>query len=239
MSLTIAPEVAYVSTASTHELVGSESNCGNASSLQDFDILRTRIDELQYGKNRYPLWRPIVGRLLPEPFSERYRFQIDGLTSVAGDGETPRDAIEVFRERFHIRIQDLLAKRPFEMKPDEKIAWSEIRQLVNVELYRHELPILMRQFGEVLSVRPSKWSVRWEGTGREFVDLQDFPGDFASYHVGQPFEAFVERDQQTMRINHVYQVKRTKNLTHRDEADDDAFANSLQSNKNMPVVPLD
>lgn len=209
------------------------------STLRGFDILRSRITEIEYGEERYPLWKTVSGRLLPEPAApKKYRFQLDGLWAVAGEGDTPKAALESFRERFHIRFQELVAKRPFEMNEDEKSDWNQLRQVANVELYRHRLPVLLRQFGEIASREPSI-SVDWEGTGRESVHLDAFPGEFASYSLGQPFEAFVERDQQTMKIKKVYQVKRRSRPAHYSLDDNEQFSKSLKSNKELPVTNLD
>lgn len=194
---------------------------------------------LDFGQERYPLWRPTIGRLLPEPYANRYRFQLQGLLSVSGEGDSPQNAISTFKEAFHARFQELIAKRPFEMNVHERASWDEIRRLVNVELYRSRQPVLLRQFGEVVSVRTGHRAVRWEGTGRETVDLAKFPGEFASYCVGQPFEAYVERDQLGMGMRQVFYVKRTPQPTHHTAADNDEFARSLDSNKGLPVAELD
>src|SRR3989304_2747487 len=100
MALTVTSEVPYVSVGSDELAEGRPSYGYDVPSQQDFDILSMRINDLQFGSDRYPLWRSVIGRLLPEPSSDRYRFQLDGLMSIAGEGETPREAIDAFREKF-------------------------------------------------------------------------------------------------------------------------------------------
>ena len=239
MPLCAAPESAYVLPALDELSLGREVYGRGASPKLNVDVFQTRLEEVEFGQERYPLWRPTIGRLLPEPNANRYRFQLQGLLSVSGEGNSPQDAIASFRETFHTHFQELIAKRPFEMDEHERGSWDEIRRLVNVELYRSRQPVLLRQFGEVISVRSGYRAVRWEGTGREPVDLAKFPGEFASYYVGQPFEAYVERDQLGMGLRKVFYVKRTPQPTHRTADDNDDFARSLGSNKGLPVAELD
>jgi len=130
-------------------------------------------------------------------------------------------------------------KRPFEMNRSDTTSWGEMRQLVDVERYRRELPVLVREFGEVVSARPGHRAVHWEGGGREPIDIEQFPGEFASFRPGQPFEAYVERDQETMQIRRVLLVKRKHALRAQTAADADTFAVSVQSNKDFPRANLD
>lgn len=236
MPLCAAPEYAYVLPALDEIGLGREAY---SSPKLNMDAFQTRLTDIEYGQESYPLWRPTIGRLLPEPLAKRYSFQLQGLLSVAGEGNSPQTAVLSFKESFHARFQELAAKRPFEMNADERAVWNEIKRLINVELYRSRQPVLQRQFGEVVSVRPGHRSVRWEGTGREAVDLAKFPGEFATYCVGQPFEAYVERDQLSMGVRQVFYVKRTQQPTHRSAGDNEDFARSLSSNKDLPVAELD
>ena len=238
MPLAVAPEVAYVSPASNQMAWGQSRGKLGAYAFISSDIHRSTFEELTFGRENYPLWRPVAGRLLPDPQANRYVFQLNGLSNVSGAGDTPQEAIDAFLEQFHIRFQELVFKRPFEMDGSEKNAWDEIRRLVDVELYRSRIPVLVRQFGEIVSTRPGHRMVCWEGIGNEPVDLAKYPGEFASFRVGQPFEAYVERDQQKMQVVSVFQVKRTKRPTHRTTAENDAIAVSLGSSKDLPVASL-
>jgi hypothetical protein len=238
MSLCAAPESAYI--VPSHEESGLERFfyvTGQNPRLK-FNVSQKQLSEIEFGDERYPLWRPTVGRHLPEPYGNRYRFQLEGLMTISGEGPSASEALQSFREEFHTRIQELLAKRPFEMTEGECATWNEIRRVVNVELYRSLQPVLLRQFGEVLSSRPGHHAVRWEGIGREAIDLRKFPGEFASYCVGQPFEAYVERDQVGMGLRRVFYVKRTTRPTHRSGEDNDAFARSLESNRDLPAARI-
>lgn len=240
MGLAVTPEYAYVNLHTEQRVVGEYAS-GAQSWGGNVGILSGQMNQVSYGRSVYPFWEQRVGRLLPELTGEShgYRFQVEGISRIDGSGETPNESLENFREQFHTEFQRLFVKRPFEMEPDEARSWDELKQVVDVESYRRTIPVLTREYGRVESNRPGHWSVHWDAGGHTPIDLEMFPDEFASYKPGQPFEAYVERDQQTMAIRRIYNVARRSTPIRHTAADNAAFMESLESNKDLPVTTLE
>lgn len=241
MALAVSLEFAHIS-SHTHLSVVEENRSVVNRWGGDVGILSRHFGRIKFGQTEYLFWRQRKGHWLPEiKFGDlSYHFQLEGLGAIDGHGETPRQAIDNFMESFHTKFQYLVVQRPFEMNDDDKCAWSQFREIVDVEAYRQALPVISREYGEVWSDQPGRWAVRWESTGKRVsVDLRQFPAEFASYKSGQPFVAIVERDSQTMNIRKVFKVMREPSLERYTSSDSEKFAQSLDTNKDLPAVTLD
>jgi len=238
MPLCAEPESAYILPA-FEEQEDRANTYGSIIGPNRNSALSVHLRSIDFGRETYPLWRPVIGKLLPDLRSGGFKFQIQGLPGVLGVGRGPKEAIECFQESFHSIIQSLLAKRSFEMSEDDVSMWNEIRRFVNTELYRSRQPVILRQFGKVRSVERGHHSVKWEGMCTEKVDLAKWPGEFAAYTLGQPFEAYVERDPQTMNVRSVFGVRKASGLRHSKPAEYKQFMRELGSNKDLPPATLD
>jgi hypothetical protein len=240
MALAVAPQYAHADSQGGHQLYHVQSTVSSTRE-SGAGILGGTSREIRYGKSVYRFWDERLWQLYPVFLDGQveYNIQLEGVMHVGGVGSTPREAMSSFREQFHTKFQQLFVKRPFEMDDVERKTWNEFRQLVDVEQYRKSLPVLTREYGQVVSNQAGRWSVRWESGSRSLVDLAKFPDEFASYKSGQPFEAYVERDQQTLDIVRIFSVARKRALNGSTQQERDAFAESLGSNKDLPATTLE
>jgi hypothetical protein len=74
-------------------------------------------------------------------------------------------------------------------------------------------PLTLRQIGQV-AVRACSLpgSIEWEDGSREQVRLDQMPGEFADYPLGQHFEAVVVRDPVDFRLLKATQIQRIEPL---------------------------
>ncbi len=239
MALAVAPQYAFVNLHGPERVIGCQETAAEPWG-QEMGIHSGRLDQVSYGRSAYPFWEQRTWQFVPEIREGEWGFRLllDGLTQIEGVGRTPNATIEDFRERFHTEFQKLFVKRPFELDANETRCWNELRQVVDVESYRRNLPILTREFGRVESNQPGHWVVRWEAGERAPIDLSQFPDEFASYKPGQPFAAYLERDQETMEIRRVYSVARKPALKRQSVEDNAEFLDALQSNKDLPAASI-
>ncbi|MBP3956365.1 hypothetical protein J8F10_13855 [Gemmata sp. G18] len=128
--------------------------------------------------------------------------------------------------------------RPFEMADAERRAWAAIENLVDVEKYRAEQPLILLQIGVVHRARPYPQIVEWEDGTKERVSPERMPGEFAAYKAGQSFEALVHRNPITYKIVRVEYVKRVlKGAVTREETE--KLWNSTRTSSDFPDTDWD
>jgi hypothetical protein len=240
MPLATTPQHEYACVAFDDYALGESRGRFQWQALPDGRLQKVEFEVLRYGRTTYPLLRPTTGRLTynqkrPAAFS----FRLDSIPQLAGEGSAAKQAMDSLLENFHTTFQELVVKRPFEMNENETALWDDIRSTVDVDLYLNTIPITLRQFGTVVGQRSGQRKIAWEEGRQETIDLRRFPSEFAGYRVGQPFEAYVERDHDRMRTMRVFYVRRKSSLPTRTPKDIEAFANSLKSSEEFPKGSLD
>ena len=174
-----------------------------------FDVLRREIRAFHIGRASYQLRTPLLAAFYPRIDGEVGRMNVaPSWLSIVGSGRTLDEAWQDWANRFHVRFQTLLAKRPWEMDANEKSEWEKIEQMVDVPAYRRETPYVVRQIGWLTRRRPIPDHIRWENGRQERVDLMQMPPEFAALHEEDRFEAEVERQAVTGRLIRAVVVRR-------------------------------
>jgi hypothetical protein len=163
------------------------------------DPCQRTIEEITVGEATYRLRQPLTlifsspvsgGRLdlIPHPDGEG-TFALD----ITGYGATFDEAQANWVERFHARIQTLVAKRPWELTAEEAEETAAFERTIDLPTYRRDTPYPARQIGTVTRRRPIPDEIQWEDGQLEHVHLSQMPAEFAAFPAGQRFEAIVVR----------------------------------------------
>jgi hypothetical protein len=182
-----------------------DSNSFNAV-RQTLRSLQRTLVEVKVGEARYRLRKPLtltfypfvnggMGELIPEPDFENP----DGWPFI-GIGITLEEAINDWKEKVHMLVQNLLNKRSWEMTPQEMQEMDAIERTIDIPAYHRETPYRTRQIGTVTRRRPIPDRIQWEDGLTEYVNLQQMPPEFATYVNGQRFEAITVRDSMNRRL---------------------------------------
>ncbi len=212
------------------------------STKDRFDVMKWPIGRsLQVGKTIYPLRHDLVGYFYPSKLDREGEFLVEAFGSkLTGSGSTPRDAFLDWRDQIHRLFQSLYAKRPFEMKDDEKAWWLILENEIDVTVYRNNTPLVVKQIGKVShGMRSHPVKIAWEDGTNESIKLEDMPAEFAGYRPGQPFEAIVERDPIDYRILNVIYVRRIHDLPWLSREEFDEFVGSIPTTKSAPATNWD
>ena len=164
------------------------------------DILRRTLEVVIVGEAKYRLRNPLtltfypyvsegVGELIPEPDKAGPEEP-----NITGLGMTYEEALEDWTAKLHVQVQGLLAKRPWEMTPEESKEMASIERMIDIPAYHRETPCKYRQIGSVTRCRPMPDRIRWEDGLVEHVNLHQMPPEFATFLNGQRFEAITSRD---------------------------------------------
>lgn len=212
--------------ATTFGLTPPAITTGHAQCFDNFgvtryapSILRRTIGVVQIGEACYRLRNPLTltfypfihegkGELIPEPDSPTP----EGW-GVIGTGVTFDDAYNDWAAKLHVLVQNLLAKRQWEMTPEEAREMVSIEQTIDIPAYHRETPYKTRQIGTVTRSRPVPDRIKWEDGRVEQVILDQMPPDFATFVNGQRFEAITVRDSidgHLLRVDYVGKLKRLK-----------------------------
>jgi len=181
--------------------------------------LRKTFEEVRVGEARYRLRSPLTltfypfvlvdkGELIPEPDSAAP----DGW-SIIGTGVAFDDAFQDWSAKLHMIVQNLLAKRPWEMTQEEVRNMASMERMIDIPAYHRETPHSMRQIGTVARSRPIPDCILWEDGLVEHVKLYQMPPDFATFVNGQRFEAITVRDSmngELQRVSYVGKLGRLK-----------------------------
>ncbi|MBM4094906.1 MAG: hypothetical protein FJ276_36675 [Planctomycetes bacterium] len=162
-------------------------------------------------------------------------FWVEGFSpEFAGKGLHAHEAYRDWRDQVHEAFQDLYGKRPFEMSEEGLDRWQILEDMFDVVGYRNEASVTVRQVGQVTQARPLPRRITWVDGTSEFVNLDDMPGEFASYKPGQPFEADVERDPLTWKIRTVRFVRRIRAIQPMADGELQVFWQSLPATSALP-----
>jgi hypothetical protein len=197
------------------------------------------LSDIQIGETCYRLREPVRGQFLStNDFT--CEFWVNGFSpEFIGKGARAHDAYRDWRDQVHEAFQELYGKRPFEMSEEEAARWQIIENVIDVVGYRNETPVVVRQVGHVTKTRPSHRQITWIDDKSESVNLDDWPGEFASYKPGQPFEADVEHDPLTGKMRKVRVVRRIGNIHPLASGELQKFWQSLPTTSSLPVSDRD
>ena len=197
------------------------------------------LSEIRIGETCYRLRESLRGEFLSaDDFT--CEFWVDGFRpEFIGRGERAHDAYRDWRDQVHEAFQELYGKRPFEMNEEDQKRWQVLESFIDVVGYRNETPVVVRQVGQVTRTRPSHRRIEWVDGKSESVNLDDWPGEFASYKPGQPFEADVEHDPLTWKMRKVRFVRRVGAIHPMAEGELKRFWQSLPTTRSLPVSERD
>jgi hypothetical protein len=200
-----------------------------------FGVSSRTFDSLRFGHTAYPLRGPLQGVFSPATGKPEGEFAVYGFEGmVVGEGRTPNGAFEDWVKRFHVAFQRLFAMRPFEMAAEDKRLWGVMQDRVDVERYRADRPLIVRQQGTVVKGDAFPQMIRWEDGTKERVPLERMPPEFATYKCGQPFEAVVHRDPITNKIRKVDFVTRLSARKKRTPEESERLWDSLPTSGALP-----
>lgn len=201
---------------------------------------RYPITSFRVGTTEYQLRQSTTGRVYPAR-AGTFEFVVDALAPyVVGRADTPKAAIEDWRNHVHALFQQLLAKRPFEMDADDRARWRALEAMIDSAQFRRSTPIRMRQLGRV-EYRHGQFpcAIHWAGGGRERVSLDVMPPEFPSLKPGQWIEAICERDPLTRRLVRVTHVERIPEVRMMSSQQQNQYWDNLPTSHSLPESDLD
>jgi hypothetical protein len=174
------------------------------------DVTQHAISIIRFGRTTYHMRQPVQGVFSSsETSTAGGEFLMEGFPSeIVGRGCKPDEAYHDWATQFHTTFQRLLVMRPFEMSNADRHVWDSIQRVIDVERYRADQPLVVRQVGKVSVARSYPQVITWEDGTKERVRLKRMPGEFATFKAGQPFEAIVHRHSVTHKIIRVEYVRR-------------------------------
>jgi hypothetical protein len=183
---------AYIRVAENRfSLAPSTSNLYDFTA-NSFDLFAHELHNVIFGKTVYPLRVPALHGFFTPPHSGRDGlFRVEELSFVNGAGEDVTTALNDWTEKFHILVQTMIAKRPFEMTSDEMRQWEAISSHVDIAAYLDNLLVKVRRLGVVRDMRRGHYAVEWDSGEIQQIRLSQMPDSFAAFRPGQPFEAIV------------------------------------------------
>ena len=170
------------------------------------DVISSTVDAIRVGAIEYPLRRTLRATYVPG----QGEYLVEGFSPLfIGKGETQEQASLGWRNAVHLAFQELVNKRPFEMRDDERQMWNVLSDRIDVTVYRNRTLLSIRAFGCISRARPYPQQIEWEDGSKEAVSLDqvDSP-DFVTFKPGQPFEAVVARDPVTFGLVRVLHIER-------------------------------
>jgi hypothetical protein len=164
------------------------------------DVFSRVIGELSYGETRYPLRRPLRGRYSPGYDGHPGTFRVIDVPAIAGDGDDPFSAYEDWRLAFHRHFLSFFFKRPFEMTPEAELTWRQISEVVDLQQFRAEIPVIARRFGIILSSDKRGIGIQWDDGHKILIWPRVVPPVAWTYQPGDEIEAIVSYDPESMRV---------------------------------------
>lgn len=168
------------------------------------DVERRSLPHIKYHKTKYPLQTAITAEIVrqtPSSYIANFR-EFDW--SIAGTGETQQAALDDLRERFHVAFQQLFGLRPFEMSADHRVLWQRIERIVDIEAYKANTPISVREVGRIAKTsRITRWLIEWVDGRKEWVRVEQMPREMPGFQVGQWIDAVVARERNTGKLAHI------------------------------------
>jgi hypothetical protein len=205
-----------------------------------FGVTRRVVSTLRLGQTVYTLRKPAEGTFYADFMDEGGEFMLEGFPHpFVGWGPRPEDAFQDWLKQFHAIFQRLYAMQPFEMDEVGRRLWGVIDDQVTVEAYRAKQPLIVRQQGKVKRGRKYPELILWEDGTRERVQIGRMPGEFASYKVGQPFEALVYRDPVSHKLLKMEYVKRLPSPARTDKEEAKRLWDSLPPSSSLPDTTWD
>jgi hypothetical protein len=149
------------------------------------------VESISIGPAKYYFKRPRLGMF--NPLTGRYR--VEGL-AFTGSGQSKLEAKADWETTFHVRFQELYAKRPFEMSGEDAEEWQGLASMVDMYDYTNRTPITLKVIGCILGKR-SHLHVLWLDGRESRFDYRDAPPDLAGLRLGRWFEAVAKIDPRT------------------------------------------
>ena len=166
------------------------------------------VDCIEIGSVRYALKQPI--RVTTKTVANHeFKFSSELLTEVfVGRGVTIERAREDFMVQVHREFQSLVKLRPHKRNEEQSRRWSSLVEFIDVDRYWEDTPVALMEVGRVASINSDGASVAWlDGDRHETISWRLAPPEFAALRDGDWFEALVERQATTGKLQAVRYVK--------------------------------
>lgn len=197
------------------------------------------MTKIEVGETCYYLRDAIYGEFCNADYCN-CEFWAGGFSpTFVGLGENANDAFVDWRDGVHQAFQNIYRKRPFEMSDEDIRHWKVLDGAIDVIRYRNQTPILIRQIGCVKDARNKYRRVTWINKKTEPVALENWPGEFASYKPGQYFEAEVERNPISWKLQKVCSVRLISGIRGMPKKELLSFWNSLPTTNSLPESKRD
>ena len=206
-----------------------------------FDVTKLQLPAwVEVGETVYRLKAKAAGTFFPGAIGEDGEFIVpEFLPDFVGRGRSITTALQDWRDQVHCRFQEIYAMRPFEMTERDWATWRLLESQIDVGTYRDSTPLTVRQLGRVIRARPRPEQIQWEDGHKEVVQLDQMPGEFATYKPGQPFAAIVLRDPVDFHLIKVSHVQRTGNLPEMSAKEFDALVRAIPTTATLPDADWD
>ena len=236
MPIFYAPTDQIVVVAAADRCIGqAESRLTQGSA---FESSRHELSDIQFGSSTYPLKRTLTGTYL----RAKEEFLVDGLSpDFVGKGSTASEAYEDFCLQFHVGVQGLIYKRPFEMTDEDASIWAKINSVVDMTVFKNRSPLLVEQYGVVgHGQRSYPCKIKWDNGFTEAIDLrQVLKSDFVSYRPGQPIKAIVRRNPITRELIDIPFIETVASLPSVSEMQESGFVDQVLNAEPFPETEWD
>lgn len=162
---------------------------------------RGRAQEFRVGETAYRLKQPL--RLIYSKQQDRVCLSLEGIDPpFRGEGKNEDFALAAFIDRVHTEIQTLLQEDRDGIVSTERAGlWKLVQSAVDVDLLKQSATDCVRQAGRISGIYPCERGVTWVGEAEEErISLDDAPARFATYKLGEWFEAAVEREMNSWKL---------------------------------------
>lgn len=157
-----------------------------------------------------------------------------------GRGKDYEEAELNWRFKVHNAFQHLFRKRPFQMTERERVEWTMLSKVIDVEQFEKDWIVNTRELGYVLDNNSHNYSllIQWIGGEQERIDLikAEYPAEMITYHQSQYFEAITSRVSSTGKLVKLVYVSRTDPIKPMGEEATKKFWNDMKTTKDLPDV---
>lgn len=134
-------------------------------------------------------------------------------------------------------IQRLFAKQDFERTSSEEKLWRGLGRFFDLNSIRYSIPLKIRAYGTLESIRGHRYIVRWLDSGRvNRLNRKDIPSAMVSFRCGQPFEAVVIRNARDFKLIGIESVFATSSLPRSTDEDASLLSKPVYDPAKYPTL---
>lgn len=166
------------------------------------------IECIEIGNVKYYLRRPIRVTFGAVD-NHKIEFSSELLPDIfVGQGSSIKGAREDFLIQIHREFQSLVKLRPHKRNEEQSRRWSSLAEFIDINRYWEDTPVALMEVGRIASINSDGASVAWlDGDRHETISWRLAPPEFAALRECDWFEALVERQATTGKLQAIRYVK--------------------------------